>query len=294
MLSLVRGQPVSELVMFAAPSSILVDAQRDGIAVPHFNFGELFLARTILEVCAEADSPLYLGILAQELDFFGPWLMESLRVLVDESGVIAHLHLDHARSLDQVERGLRWGCTSVMIDGSSLTFEDNVDLTRRVVSMCAADSIPVEAEVGAIGAGDSTDESGESLRLTTVDEAERFIAQTGASSLAVSLGTYHGTYPPGVVIDLQLGLLDQIRSAIDVPLVLHGASGTPDSQVKEAIRHGIAKVNFSRDIKVPYFEAVRGVLSSPDERESFRVFGASTEAVRAVIAKKVEMCRNLT
>ena len=162
------------------------------------------------------------------------------------------LHLDHCKNLDNVYRAMAAGFTSVMYDGSGLVFEDNLANTARVVAVAHALGISVEAELGSLAAGSDSEEtggtSGADQVYTDPGQARQFVAETSVDALAVSIGTVHGRYTgePNIRVDL----LRAIRAEVDVPLVLHGGSGTPEAVIVDCVEHGIRKINVNTEISI--------------------------------------------
>ena len=155
-------------------------------------------------------------------------------------------------------QALRVGYTSIMIDGSHHVFEENIEMTKRVVDACAPSDIPVEAELGKVG-GKEDDLDGGNGGYTDPLEAKEFVERTGISALAVAIGTAHGVYSGVPKLDLER--LSEIRKLVSIPLVLHGASGLTDEAVRESILRGICKVNFATELRIAYTEGVKKVLT---------------------------------
>lgn len=175
-----------------------------------------------------------------------------------------------------------------MIDGSGLPFGENVGLTRRVAEMCAPAGIPVEGELGTIGGKEDGAEA--SGGCTDPAQAAEFAEETGISSLAAAIGTVHGFYRTAPVLDLER--LGQIRRAVRVPLVLHGASGLTDDQVKACVRRGVCKVNFATELRAAYTAAVRKVLAEKPDAVDPKIFGkAARESVAALVRHRIAVCR---
>lgn len=170
------------------------------------------------------------------------------KVVADAASVPMAIHLDHGDGFDRCVQAMHAGYTSVMIDGSHDTFEDNIALTAFVTKVAALLGIPVEAELGRVGGkeDDSPAVEGKSP-YTDPDEAEEFVTRTGCSSLAVGVGTAHGFYVG--TPHIEQGVPKEIRSRLEILLVLHGTSGVPDDQVAEAIRNGICKVNYATELR---------------------------------------------
>jgi len=178
-----------------------------------------------------------------------------------------------------------------MIDGSLKPFEENVALSRKVADSAHALGLSVEAELGTIGANDSYAEAGAATIIyTDPDDAVTFVERTGVDSLAVAIGTYHGFYPADLKPELKLDLLKEIKSRVQIPLVLHGGSNNPDDEIREAARTGINKINISTDIKLAYHNKMREVLGNdPKVREPNAIQPACIEAMKAVAAQKIEL-----
>lgn len=197
------------------------------------------------------------------------------------------LHLDHANSLELAQQAVQAGYTSIMIDGSRLSYEENVRLTRQAVETAAPRGIPTEAELGEVG-GKEDDLEGKA-GYTDPAQAARFVRKTGISSLAVAIGTAHGFYQGIPVLDIQR--LSRIREQVSIPLVLHGASGLPDEDVRECIRRGICKVNFATELRVAYSSGVRRVLKDdPDVFDPKKYGAAGREQVKQLVMERMHIC----
>jgi fructose-bisphosphate aldolase class II len=207
------------------------------------------------------------------------------------SSVPIAIHWDHGATYEQILEAIRFGFTSVMIDGSLKPFEENVAISRKVTDTAHALGVSVEAELGTIGANDSYAEAGSAeIIYTDPDDAVTFVEQTGVDSLAVAIGTFHGLYPAHLKPELKLDLLKEIKSRVQIPLVLHGGSGNPDDEIREAARIGINKINISTDIKIAYHNKMREVLGNdPKMREPNAIQPACIEAMKVVAAQKIEL-----
>lgn len=205
----------------------------------------------VMIICSPTDYSL-LGARATAL---------TAKAMAEDVGVDAALHLDHADAYEHVVEAIEAGFTSVMIDGSQRDFESNVALTSKVVAYAHPRGIPVEAEIGAMGKVEgASSEAGDGLRTEFTDPAmaREFVKRTNCDYLAVSIGNAHGLYAKAP--SLRFDLLAEIRDSVDVPLVLHGGSGTPDDQLRRAVSLGIAKVNIgselARDFNAVYFKLI--------------------------------------
>lgn len=276
--------------MLVSGKQILEPAYRHGFAVPAFNISDYGMLRVSLEACETVGSPMIVSIHPAEWELMGDEFLASVLELARGASIPVAVQLDHGATFEQVIAAIRLGFTSVMIDGSLLPYDENVALTRKVVEAAHIVGVSVEGEVGTIGPRDpKTAEELASIVYTTPAEAAQFVADTGVDYLAVAVGTCHGVYPAGLAPKLKLDLIEEIRDATPVPLVLHGGSGAPDDEVSQSVTRGVAKVNISADVKLAYFARLREVLQDPKQREPHDIYPPALEAVRAVVLHKVEV-----
>ena len=197
------------------------------------------------------------------------------------------MHLDHGDSFQLAQRAVKSGYTSVMFDGSHEKLQDNIQLTKRVVDFARLYGVPVEAELGKVG-GKEDDLEAES-GCTEPMEAAEFVLKTGVSSLAVAIGTAHGVYNKEPKLDVER--LKEIRKVVDVPLVLHGASGLSDVAIKACIQAGICKVNFATELRIAYTEAVRSFLAEDVNAFDPKKYGSTAmKKVKEIIRMRMEIC----
>jgi fructose-bisphosphate aldolase class II len=281
-------------MQFAGLPDILGPCVGQPWAVGAFDIINLELTQAALDSAQAEQSPIILMILpslVSEQDM--PALVASARAQAECVSVPVALLLDHAVNFRQIIRALRLGFSAVMFDGSHLPLAENLALTRQVVDMAHPAGVSVEAELGHVGGGDESgsEDFGESV-FTRLDEALRFVAETGVDALAVSIGTAHGPYKARPQLDFDR--LQQLRQHLDVPLVLHGGSGIPDEDTQHAIATGIDKINVWTDVAVAYMNAVKRELTEAEGtcrmhhmlatgrraagqiiREKMRLFGSS-------------------
>ena len=269
----------------------LGDARRNGYAVPAFDCVEDVMVRAILETCEEMCSPVVLMCLVgADLDGNGwRYIPGLVRAVAAFHSIPVVLHLDHATELDSIKRAVDGGFTSVMIDGSMLPFEKNVEITRATVGMAHPKGISVEGELGWVGGFDLQARNTGAPVLTEPEEVERFVSMTGVDALAVSIGTSHGVYESLPNLDIEK--LKELNSASAVPLVLHGGSGTPDDQIQEAVRNGICKMNVYADNRVAM---ARGLERSAESQRrpdppAQQLFGPIKEEVAKVVKEKIAL-----
>jgi fructose-bisphosphate aldolase class II len=277
--------------MLTTGKAILDVANEHSFAVPAFNISDWAMFRGIVEISEETDAPLLVAIHPDEVRHIGREMITGIIERSHRSSVPIAIHWDHGATYEQILEAIRFGFTSVMIDGSLKPFEENVAISRKVTDTAHALGVSVEAELGTIGANDSYAEAGSAeIIYTDPDDAVTFVEQTGVDSLAVAIGTFHGLYPAHLKPELKLDLLKEIKSRVAIPLVLHGGSGNPDDEIREAARIGINKINISTDIKIAYHDKMREVLGSdPKMREPNAIQPACIEAMKVVAAQKIEL-----
>jgi fructose-bisphosphate aldolase, class II len=275
--------------MFVQFRDVLADARANRYAVPAFECCEDVMVRTILETCEEHRSPVILQCLEMDLRGNGwVYIPGLVRAVADHHKIPIVLHLDHATTLEEIRRGVETGFSSVMIDGSRLPFRENVELTRAAVDIAHPHGVDVEGELGHVGGMDLEDTQHVDSVLTEADEVEKFVAETGVDALAVSIGTGHGVYRALPVLNIER--LKELNAVSSVPLVIHGGSGTPDAQVREAVHNGISKVNVFADERLAMFRGLRksAMQERPDPLPG-QLFGPIRDELSRLIAEKVAL-----
>lgn len=270
---------------------LLAVANKHYFAVPAFNIGTGQILKAVIESCEEKQAPVILAIHPSELAFQGDFFLESVKAAANASKVPCVIHLDHGSEFSQIQRALRDGFTSVMIDASHMSFEDNVATTKKVVELCHPLGVSVEAELGTIGTTDGDTEGGtDEIIYTKPEDAKRFVEESGCDCLAIAIGTAHGIYPPGFTPELKLDLLTEIKNTVNVPLVLHGGSANPDSEIAESVKRGVNKINISSDIKDAFYQELRKTLAADAKvREPFELYLDAIAAMKQVIEQKIDL-----
>ena len=240
--------------MLVSSKEMLMKARREGYAVGSFNIFNMESVKAIIAAAEAEQAPVMLQVwsgFADEpgLDTLGAIAVSEAR----KASVPVAVHLDHGASLSQIGQAIRYGFTSVMLDGSSEPLEENIAVTKRVVDFCTGIGVPVEGEIGHVGGGEYNGVK-DDIVYTDPDEAERFYRETDVDFVAVSIGTFHGTYDH--VPQLNIELLKELAARIPAPLVLHGSSYTPEDQLAEAVRFGISKVNVATEVSNVMIEAM--------------------------------------
>ncbi len=273
---------------------LLSVAQEHRFAVPAFNISDYSMFKGIMEICEEKKAPVILAIHPDELSFTGTDIMKALIERAYKSPVPVVIHLDHGASLEQILAAIQAGFTSVMIDASHLPFEENIAICQRACAIAHPVNVSVEGELGTIGSTDSEAEAGaDHITFTDPNDARIFAERTGIDTLAVAIGTSHGIYPKGFKPELRLNLLKEIDREVPIPLVLHGGSNNPDSEIAESVTLGINKINISSDIKVAYFNKMREVLKDAGLREPNTIEPACIAAMKEVAAHKLDLFQTI-
>lgn len=259
-------------------------------AVGAYDTCNLEISQAIVDASAADQAPAIIMIYPHHTPQ-AEWrtLVRLIEAEVERTHIPAALVLDHAKTLDQIEYALELGFSGVMIDASLSPLEENIALTRRAIELAHAKGVSVEAELGHVGQGEEIlTQDQQQAHLTRVDEAERFIRETGVDALAVSIGTLHGLYRG--IPKLDFDRLSQLRAVCQIPLVLHGGSDTPDADLRRAIEIGIDKINIWTDIRLPFLRAMKDTLKDPiGKLEVPEVFGAARAAATEVIRQKNQL-----
>lgn len=268
---------------------MLLDAQKGGYAIGAFNAENMEMVQAIIAAAEEVNAPVMIQTTPSTVKYASLDLyLANVAAAAKNASVPVCMHLDHGSSFELAMQALRSGYTSIMIDGSHSPFEENIAVTKRVVDACAPSGVPVEAELGKVG-GKEDDLDGGAGGYTDPAEAREFAERTGVTSLAVAIGTAHGVYSG--VPKLDLDRLTEIRKVVDIPLVLHGASGLSDEAVRESIKRGICKVNFATELRIAYSDGVKKVLAEdPDVYDPKKYGAVGRENVKQLVMNRIIVC----
>ena len=280
-------------------NEILNNARKNKYAIPAFDASDYRMIKAIIEVAEELKAPVILMGLPSDLsnEQFD-YLSKDLIGLAKAAKVPVCVHLDHATDFELIKKAIDQGYSSVMIDGSSLPLKDNIKITKQVVDYAHRYNVTVEAELGHVGDGivgssekSAKGNSGHDNVYTDPKEMEYFIKQTGVDCLAVSFGTSHGVYKTKP--ELQIDLLKKLNEISTVPLVVHGGSGTPDDQMKEAIENGITKVNIFSEILSAFFGEMKRQLNELDNMSLWpsAAYKRPIEAMKEIVREKFYLCK---
>lgn len=274
---------------FVTSEGLLLNAQKGKYAIGAFNVENMEMIKAVIAAAEELQAPVILQTTPSTVKYGGLKTYYAIvKAEAEKASVPVALHLDHGSSFDLAVQGIREGYTSIMIDGSGESFEDNIELTKRVVDVAKPNNISVEAELGKVG-GKEDDLEVEADVNTDPAEAKEFVERTGVTSLAIAIGTAHGVYSGTPVLDKER--VSEIKEVVDIPLVLHGASGLDEKDVKECIQRGICKVNFATELRVAYTDAMKRAFKEDPEAFDPKVFGkASMNEVTKLVKKLIKIC----
>lgn len=272
--------------MLVTLEQVLSLAEAGNFAIPAFNVYNMETAIGVIHAAEAKRAPIIMQVYPRLMkEEAGYYLSPVILAAAQRATVPVCFHLDHGPSELETTRALRYGATGIMLDGSALDMGENIALTKRVVDTCRHVGVQVEGELGHVGTvnDDSMDE------FTVPADAKRFVEETGVACLAVLVGTAHGRYKKPPKLDIER--IRQIRQATgNTPLVLHGGSGVPDSQIQEAVRSGIRKVNFATDLCYAFLDCVAEELARPDRPVAVDNFMKTPiAAVQRFCEEKIEL-----
>jgi fructose-bisphosphate aldolase class II len=279
---------------FVTTKKMLKEAQKGRYAIGAFNANNMEIVQAIVETAEEEKAPVILQASQGAIKYAGlESIVAMVKVMAEKVNVPVALHLDHGTDYYQNIKCLRAGFTSLMYDGSKLPFDENVEMTKKVVEMAHACDIPVEAELGQIGKMDDSDEPGVAFEkvkesMAVPEEAAKFVELTEIDFLAAAVGTIHGCRAP--IAKLDIPRIEKIRELTDVPLVLHGASGANDEEVRKGITAGICKINIDTRIRLYFVKKMREVLEkNPEEIDPRKILGPAKEAAKEIIRDRMRV-----
>lgn len=289
-------------------------AYREGYAVGAFNVNNMEIIQGITEAAAECKSPVILQASAGARKYTGPaYMMKLIEAAEAETGLPICVHLDHGEDFDICKSCIDSGFTSVMIDGSKHSFEENIRITSEVVKYAHDHGVVVEGELGKLaGIEDDVNVSAEDASYTRPEEVEEFVSRTGVDSLAIAIGTSHGAfkYKPGQTPRLRFDILEEVGKRLpDFPIVLHGASsvtpeyvreinsnggnipdaiGIPEDMLRRAAQSSVCKINIDTDLRLAMTAGVRThILSNPSNFDPRKYLGAGRDNIKALVTHKI-------
>ncbi|HGF7301038.1 TPA: ketose-bisphosphate aldolase [Enterococcus hirae] len=280
--------------MLYTMKELLKVAKDNQFAVPAFNICSYDMLKAIMEEVERLNAPVILEIHPDEIAYLNDEFVAAVRAYAHKSKVPVVIHLDHGGKVSDVLRAIRNGYTSVMIDASLQSFDDNIKITKEVVALAHEVDVSVEAEIGTIGNNGSAEGGAANIIYTDPEQAKQFVEETNIDTLAIAIGTAHGLYPKDRTPKLNIELLKELNETIDLPFVLHGGSGNPDKEVSEAVKYGVAKVNLSSDLKSVFFDALREILNeNPEMYEPNMIYPYANQKVQEVVKHKMTILNTI-
>ena len=266
---------------------LLERAAKNNIGCGAFSVGNMEMVKGAIRAAEELNTPIILQIAEvrlghSPLHLMGPMMVQAAK----EAKVDVAVHLDHGLTIETVKKALDLGFTSVMLDASTLPFEENIANTKKVVELAAQYGATVEAELGRVG-GSEDGSCDHGIRCTDPDDAKIFTEQTGIDALAVAIGNAHGNYP--VAPTLAFGVLEQIYNKVEIPLVLHGGSGITDKDFQKAISLGIRKVNIATASFNSLTKKVEAYIASTEKHNYFDLNVAMVEGTYENVKRHIQV-----
>lgn len=278
---------------------VLEQAHKNGVAIGHFNIADLVLLKAVFASAQELNVPVIVGVSEGEREFMGVHQVSALvRSLREEFNYPIFLNADHTHSLAKALEAAKAGFDAIVFDASALPFKQNVRETRKAVEAIKANnpSMLVEGEVGNIGTGSQIHEQTPDLikGLATPEEAKQFVESTGVDILAPAVGTMHGMLKSMVQGKtrkrLDIERIAQIKSAAQIPLTLHGGSGTDDEDLRKAISAGINIVHINTEMRVAWRRGLEyGLSKQPDEVVPYKILATAMEYVKQVVSSRLKL-----
>ncbi len=280
--------------MYTNLRKVLKTADELNMAVGAFNTHSLEMLPAIISAAKAQGTPVIIQTSVGTAKYIGHKnLVAVCKTMAEESGIDVVLHLDHAKEYDDIKEAIDAGYSSVMFDGSSLPFKENILKTQQIIEYAKKFDVSVEAELGIVGGTeDGIAASAEEVRYTDPKEAVEFVKQTGIDALAVAIGTNHGQYKSKTNISFER--LEEIKAAVDIPLVIHGGTGVKDDDVRKVIDRGIRKFNVGTELLVTWTKKAIELFGKTPENASLRNnVVPCIEAVNEVVQKKISLFKNV-
>lgn len=270
---------------------MLLKAQKEMYAVPAFNIHNLETLQVVVDTAREMRSPVIIAVTPSTIDYArDEYVVAMAGVAAKNTDTPIAIHLDHFENILKIKHAIDIGFKSCMIDASKEIFEENILKVQEVVAYAHRYDATVEAELGKlVGIEDDLVVDEKDSMYTNPDDAVTFTQRTGIDSLAVAIGTAHGLYKGKPKLDFDR--LQEIRSKVSIPLVLHGASDVPDELVKKAISMGICKVNVATDLKIPFSNAIKEYFKeNPSANDPRKYLTPAKAAMKKIVQHKIEVC----
>jgi len=274
--------------MLSSTQELLKTAHRNAYAIGAFNVYNLEGVKAVVNAAEATRSPVMLQLHPSAVKYGKLPLVALCLEAAKSSNVPIAVHLDHSTSASDIRLSLQAGVRSIMADGSPMPYEQNLEFTRSMTQLAHAYGAVVEAEIGRIsGTEDGLTVAQKEAKMTNPDQALEFVVQTQVDALAVTIGNVHGEYksPP----QLDFARLDRIRRLIDIPLVLHGASGLPESIISQSIQLGVCKFNVNTEVRQAYMQALKDEICGTSQKDLLEIAAAAIAAMQEAIAQKLHL-----
>ena len=266
---------------------LLLKAQKEGYAVGAFNTNNMEITKAIITAAEELNSPVIVSISEGGLTYGGEVLVEQVKYLARKSSIPVVVHLDHGKSLEIINKAIKAGFSSVMLDASAFTFEKNLSLTQAAVKIAKKKRISIEAELGTIG-GSKSGEKSASIIYPSLEQVKLFVKKAKVDALALGLGTSHGIPVPHEHVEQKL--LQEVSKNIKTPIVLHGASNLPKAVIRQAIRNGVVKINIDTELRQAFTESIRKFLGeNKKEIDPRKYLIVAQTSVKQVVKDKIKL-----
>lgn len=271
----------------------IANAEKKGVAIGHFNISDSEGFKAVVEGAKTLNVPVIIGVSEGEREFIGMKEIAALVEVARGNGMEIYLNADHTYSVEKSKAAINAGADSVIIDGANKSFEENVSMTKEVVEYARAKGgVLVEAELGFIGQSSKVlDEIPAGVAKTNPEEAKRFVAETGIDLFAPAVGNIHGMVKGGEP-NLDIKLIRTLKNELGVPLVLHGASGNSDEDIRAAIQAGISIVHINTELRLAYKEGVEEGIRS-GEIAPYKFMREAVEDMKRVVVEKLKLFNNL-
>ena len=276
--------------MIVNAKKMLNEAKNNKKCIAHFNINNLEWTKYILEKCDELNKPVILGASEGAIKYMGGYnvvshlvysLVKDLNINIDVC-----LHLDHGSSIESCKKAIDAGFSSVMIDASKYSLDENINITQEVVKYAHDKNVTVEAEVGHIGGVEDGIASG--VLVASLDDCIKFVKETKVDMLAPAIGSVHGVYKGEPNLDYDL--LTSLKNNINIPLVLHGGSGIPDEKIIKAIKLGVSKININTELQQAWHEGVLKFVENKKEvYDPRKIIGSGEENLKNIVEYKLSL-----
>ncbi len=270
---------------------LLNEARKRGYGIVAFNVHTLEMLQAVVDAAEECRSPLILQTTVGTVKHLGiEYIVAAAQTAANKASVPIALHLDHCQDFDLILQCIRAGYTSVMIDQSMHPFEKNAEMTRKVVEVARALDVNVEAELGTVGGvEDDRRVDDDAAALADPEQCRRFVEWTGVPTLAPAVGTAHGIYKGEPDIDFKR--IEEIAARVEVPLVLHGGSGIPETQIRRCISLGMAKINVATELKNAFTQSLQSFFAeNPHDLDPRSYMSAAKTIVKRLAMEKMKLC----